>query len=134
MRFVWLLLVTIAAMPLFAQDAGLTSGEAPDYSREALRSILLEAAEEGERAQPGDPFRDGWPIYSFNLRGSKTTVRFNPFMVNWATAGSNVQINPIVDPFVMTGTAGSALSPRNRNRYMEWWVNRKLGFDIDPPD
>lgn len=134
MRFAWLLLAAIAAMPLAAQDAGLTSGASPDYSREALRSILLEAAEEGERAQPGDPFRDGWPLFSFNLRGSKTTVRFNPFMMNWATAGSNVQINPIVDPFVMTGTAGSALSPRSRNRYMEWWVNRKLGFDIDPPD
>jgi hypothetical protein len=46
---------------------------------------------------------------------------------------TGLELHPIVNPFDMTGSPGSAMSGRARNRYTEWWINRKLGFPLSPP-
>jgi hypothetical protein len=123
------------ALPLAGQEAGETrpgeGASAPDYSRERLRSIFLEASEEGAESTP-DPFKTGIPLFSFEIGDSKTTVRFLPFGALMANE-TGVELTPIVNPFDMTGSPGSAMSGRTRNRYVEWWISRKLGFPLSPP-
>lgn len=117
-----------AALP--AQE-GQGGSAKPDYTREKLRSILLEATEEAALARP-DPFKTGIPLYTFGVGNSKTTVRFLPFAALMA-GETGLELNPIVNPFDMTGSPGTAMSPRLRNRYTEWWIGRKLGFPLSPP-
>lgn len=134
MRVTLLILALLSAAPLAAQEDEALSRKAPepDYSPQAIRSILLQVQEEQEARDARDPFKQGWPLFSFRIGGSSTTVRFMPFGVPMAM-GSGVEINPIVNPLDMTGTGGSALSPRLRNRYQEWWISRRLGFPLSPP-
>ncbi|MGH9456243.1 MAG: hypothetical protein ACRD2J_01215 [Thermoanaerobaculia bacterium] len=125
-------LALLLAVPAFAQEEEGSEAEAPDYTREALRSIFLQAAME-EEARAQDPFKMGIPLFDFTIGGTKTTVRF--VIPSGLIAGATgVELFPVIDPFVMTGTRGSAMSPRVRSRYGEWWVSRKLGFPISPPD
>ena len=127
-------IVLLAALPLAAQEAEDPSPpeEAqPDYTREKLRSIFLEASEEAAAARQ-DPFKTGIPLFSFGVGNSRTTVRFLPFGALMA-GETGVELNPIVNPFDMTGSPGTAMSPRLRNRYTEWWIGRKLGFPLSPP-
>lgn len=123
-------LVLIAA-PLAAQEEETAEAAKPEYSREKLRSIFLEASQEAEAAHP-DPFKTGIPLFSFGVGNSRTTVRFLPFGALMA-GESGVEMNTIVNPFDMTGSPGTAMSGRTRNRYTEWWISRKLGFPLSPP-
>jgi len=116
-----------ASGPAEAQEEGTK----PDYTRERLRSIFLEAAEKAAQ-QRQDPFKTGIPLFSFDLGGSKTTVRFLPFSALLPGA-TGLEMNPIINPFDMTGSPGTAMSGRMRNRYVEWWIGRKLGFPLTPP-
>lgn len=126
MRFTTLCLLLFVALPLAAQEE--TAEEpARDYSREALRELFLEV----EAPEIIDPFKAGFQLFEFTVGGTKSTVRFVPFTIPFG-AGS-VTLNPIPDPLALTGTAGSAMSPRLRNRYTEWWMSRKLGFPLSPP-
>ena len=121
----------LVATPLAAQEEESAPSSKPEYSREKLRSIFLEASREGEVAHP-DPFKIGIPLFSFGIGNSKTTVRFLPFGALMA-GESGVEMNTIVNPFDMTGSPGTAMSGRTRNRYTEWWIGRKLGFPLSPP-
>jgi hypothetical protein len=128
----YLAIALLAGLPLYGQEAeqpGQTP--APDYTREKLRSIFLEASEEAAESRQ-DPFKTGIPLFSFGVGNSRTTVRFLPFGALMA-GETGVELNPIVNPFDMTGSPGTAISPRTRNRYTEWWIGRKLGFPLAPP-
>ncbi|HUP64985.1 MAG TPA: hypothetical protein VM557_06880 [Thermoanaerobaculia bacterium] len=130
MRTCLAILLILSAVPALAQESE-PEEPVPDYSRPALRSILLEAAREGE-AETTDPFKTGLRLFEFQLGNSKTTVRFLPFG-GLLPGQSGVEINWIPDPFALTGTAGSAMNPRMRSRFQEWRINRQLGFPIAPP-
>ena len=121
----------LIATPVAAQEEVAEPSAKPEYSREKLRSIFLEASREAEDAHP-DPFKTGIPLFSFGVGNSKTTVRFLPFGALMA-GESGVEMNTIVNPFDMTGSPGTAMSGRTRNRYTEWWISRKLGFPLTPP-
>ena len=80
----------LAALPLAAQQEGTPPAPKPEYSREKLRSIFLEASKEAEDAHH-DPFKTGIPLFSFGVGNSKTTVRFLPFgalMAAWVDTGA----------------------------------------------
>ncbi|HVR42800.1 MAG TPA: hypothetical protein VMS56_05080 [Thermoanaerobaculia bacterium] len=109
------------------EEPGEEEAQSPDFSREALRGIFFEIEEE-----PPDPRQAGIKLFEFVIGGSRTTVRFLPLGMPLGI-GSGVEINPIVNPLDMTGTAGSTISPRLRNRYTEWWISRRLGFPLSPP-
>lgn len=133
-----LALAIVAGIPLYAQEEDATREDAtqeeekpPDYTRERLRSIFLEASQEAAE-QRQDPFKTGIPLFSFGIGNSRTTVRFLPVGA-LMTGETGVELNPIVNPFDMTGSPGTAISPRLRNRYSEWWIGRKLGFPLSPP-
>lgn len=127
MRFAILCLLLLVTVPLAAQEETAAEEPAPDYSRKALRDLFLEV----EAPEIVDPFKTGFRLFEFTVGGTRSTVRFVPFSVPFG-AGS-VTLNPIPDPLVLTGTAGSPMSPRLRNRYTEWWTSRKLGFPLSPP-
>ena len=126
MRFGVLILFLLVAVPLTAQEDQAEDPE-PDYSRKALRELFLEI----EAPVITDPFKAGFPLFEFTIGGTKSTVRFVP--VGMPFGAGSVTLNPIPDPLALTGNAGSAISPRMRSRYTEWWTNRKLGFPISPP-
>lgn len=123
-------LIAFLSLPAVAQEQ--EDPATPDYSRERLRSIFFQIAQETEDASSEDPFKKGFRLFEFTIGDSKTTVRFLPFAPLIAGA-TGVELMPIIDPLLMTGTAGSTMSPRLRSRYSEWWVSRKLGFPIAPP-
>ena len=130
--FVALGIALLAALPMAAQqEEDPPSAAKPEYTREKLRSIFLEASQEAAASRK-DPFKTGIPLFSFGVGNSKTTVRFLPFGALMA-GETGVELNPIINPFDMTGTPGTAMSGRMRNRYVEWWVGRKLGFPLSPP-
>ena len=126
MRFATFCLFLLLALPVAGQEEAADE-PAPDYSRKALRELFLEV----EAPEIIDPFKAGFRLFEFTVGGTKSTVRFVPFNVPFG-AGS-VTLNPIPDPLIMTGNAGSAMSPRLRSRYTEWWTSRKLGFPLSPP-
>lgn len=127
--FVRTIIALLLAIPAAAQEDAEEAR--PDYSRETLRSIFLEASEEAAQARQ-DPAKTGIPLFSFELGGSKTTVRFLPFSA-LLPGQTSLEMNPVINPFDMTGSPGTAMSGRSRNRYVDWWISRKLGFPLSPP-
>ena len=130
-------LALLVALPVAAQEPGANDpNESPeesqrDYTREKLRSIFLEASEDAAESRQ-DPFKTGIPLFSFDIGGSRTTVRFLPFSA-LIPGQTGLEMHPIINPFDMTGSPGTAMSGRTRNRYVDWWISRKLGFPLSPP-
>ncbi|HEY0787401.1 MAG TPA: hypothetical protein VGE86_02070 [Thermoanaerobaculia bacterium] len=133
-----MVLALLVALPCAAQERAANEpneaaeeSQKRDYTKEKLRSIFLEASEEAAEAHQ-DPFKTGIPLFSFEIGGSKTTVRFLPFSA-LIPGQTGLEMHPIINPFDMTGSPGTAMSGRTRNRYTEWWIRRKLGFPLTPP-
>lgn len=131
MRSALLIAFLLVALPAAAQEEETEEESARDYSRPKLRDIFL-GMDAAAGDPPPDPNKQGIRLFEFQLFGSRTTVRFLP-VGPMIAGGTGVEINPIVDPLAMTGTAGSARSPRLRSRFQEWRINRQLGFPLSPP-